>query len=89
MIKKREKSFRDHIRVNLRKVMAEGKSMDRKEAERQAKMDKREKEARYVMFNGLDNNSIYMALFVLFFPNFCLFVACKAYNPYMNKHGHC
>ena len=28
--------------------MAEGKSMDRKEAERQAKMDKREKEARYV-----------------------------------------
>ena len=47
MIKKREKSFRDHIRVNLRKVMAEGKSMDRKEAERQAKMDKREKEARY------------------------------------------
>ena len=48
MIKKREKSFRDHIRVNLRKVMAEGKAMDRKEAERQAKMDKREKEARYV-----------------------------------------
>ena len=48
MIKKREKSFRDHIRVNLRKVIAEGKSMDRKEAERQAKMDKREKEARYV-----------------------------------------
>ena len=36
------------LRVNLRKVMAEGKSMDRKEAERQAKMDKREKEARYV-----------------------------------------
>ena len=46
MIKKREKSLRDHIRVNLRKVMAEAKSMERKDAERDAKMAKREKEAR-------------------------------------------
>ena len=47
MTKRREKSLRDHIRVNLRKVMAEAKSMERKEAEKQAKMDAREKEARY------------------------------------------
>lgn len=47
MTKRREKSLRDHIRVNLRKVMAEAKSMERKEAEKQAKMDEREKEARY------------------------------------------
>ena len=47
MTKRREKSLRDHIRVNLRKVMAEAKSMERKEAEKQAKMDLREKEARY------------------------------------------
>ena len=46
MMKRREKSLRDHIRVNLRKVMAEAKSMERKEAEKQAKMEEREKEAR-------------------------------------------
>ena len=49
MTKRREKSLRDHIRVNLRKVMAEAKSMERKEAEKQAKMDAREKEARYYL----------------------------------------
>ena len=55
MTKRREKSLRDHIRVNLRKVMAEAKSMERKEAEKQAKMDAREKEARY---NLLQNDFI-------------------------------
>ena len=48
-MRKREKSLRDHIRVNLRKVMAEAKTMERKEAEKQSKMEKREKEARYFL----------------------------------------
>ena len=36
--------------MNLRKVMAEVKSMERKEEEKQAAMGKREKEARYKCF---------------------------------------
>ena len=52
-MKQREKSLRDHIRVNLRKVMADAKAMERKEADKQAGMEKREREARYIYSNIL------------------------------------
>lgn len=54
MMKQREKSLRDYIRVNLRKVMAEAKSMERKEVEKQSKMDEREKEARYIYITTIN-----------------------------------
>ena len=47
MRKLKDKSLRDQIRVNLRRVIAEGKSFEKKENDQRLGMEKLEKEARY------------------------------------------